>query len=169
MPIDPGFHCSNCDQHHGELPLSYGALAPAYWHDGLADGSDNLLTDEQCVIGGEHYFVRARLPLPILDTEDVFEWGVWVSLSDVNFARVEELWTDPQRVEEPPYFGWLATELPYEPATLNLKTNLHSQPVGIRPTVELEPTDHPLAVEQRTGITHTRVQAIAEQLLHPMG
>lgn len=169
MPTDSDFHCSHCDQHHGDLPLSYGAPAPAYWHDGLADAPGNLLTEEQCVIGGEHFFVRARLTLPILDSEDEFEWGVWVSLSGASFARTEELWTDPKRVEEPPYFGWLATELPYEPSTLNLKTNVHSQPVGVRPTVELEPTDHPLAVEQRTGITHARVRAIAEQLLHPTG
>lgn len=35
-----------------------------------------------------------------------------------------------------------------------------------RPLVELEPTDHPLAVERRTGITLGRVQEIAETLLH---
>jgi len=43
---------------------------------------------------------------------------------------------------------------------------VHTQPVGVRPVVELEPTDHPLAVEQRTGITVARVQEFAEQLLH---
>jgi len=32
--------------------------------------------------------------------------------------------------------------------------------------VELESTDHPLAVEQREGITMDRVQEIAEALLH---
>ncbi|MFD9615564.1 DUF2199 domain-containing protein [Streptomyces sp. NPDC059083] len=55
---------------------------------------------------------------------------------------------------------------------MNLKTKLHTQPIGDRPLVELEPTDHPLAVEQRTGITSARVQWIAEQILHtnpPMG
>jgi hypothetical protein len=31
----------------------------------------------------------------------------------------------------------------------------------------LEPTAHPLAVEQRSGITRARVQQIAEILLHP--
>lgn len=51
--------------------------------------------------------------------------------------------------------------------TLNLKTNLHTQPVGRRPTIELEPTDHPLAVEQRSGITHARVRKLAELTLHP--
>ncbi|MEU7913845.1 DUF2199 domain-containing protein [Microbispora bryophytorum] len=62
----------------------------------------------------------------------------------------------------------LSPELPvYEPTTLNLKTNLHTRPVGPRPVVELEPTGHPLAVEQRTGIAHARVRELAELLLHP--
>jgi hypothetical protein len=168
MTTDLGFECSCCHQHHDELPLAYDTFAPAYWHDGLTGQPDSILGDEQCVIDREHFFVKARLILPTLDTDDDFEWGVWISLSKASFARVTELWDKPERVQEPPYFGWLATELPtYEPTTLNLKTNLHTQPVGVRPIVELEPTDHPLAVEQRTGITRARVQAIAELLLHP--
>ncbi|MFQ6227966.1 DUF2199 domain-containing protein [Nocardia sp. NPDC002869] len=63
--------------------------------------------------------------------------------------------------------GWLTTDLSaYSPTTLNLKTRLHTRPVGERPFIELEPTDHPLAVEQRTGITRDRVHEIAEAMLH---
>ena len=43
----------------------------------------------------------------------------------------------------------------------------NTQPVGERPLIELEPTDHPLAVEEREGITLARVRAIAERVLHP--
>lgn len=170
MSTDLGFLCSCCGQRHDGLPFSYGTAAPAYWRESLESSPDSVLGGEQCVIGGEYFFIRARLVLPVLDAEQEFDWGVWVSLSESNFARAQELWTNAERVNEPPYFGWLATELPvYESTTLNLKTNVHSQPVSIRPTVELEPTDHPLAIEQRSGITLARVQAIAEQLLHPEG
>lgn len=41
---------------------------------------------------------------------------------------------------------------------------IHPRADGIRPYIELEPTDHPLAVEFREGITMERVQEIAEQL-----
>jgi hypothetical protein len=69
--------------------------------------------------------------------------------------------------DAPPMFGWLSTELPiYQPSTLNLKTVVHMQPVGLRPLVELEPTEHPLAVEQREGISIGRVQEFAERILH---
>jgi hypothetical protein len=171
MSVELGFQCSCCGQRHDELPFSYGTLAPVYWQESFEGSPGSVLGDEQCVISGEHFFVRARLLLPVVDAEEEFEWGVWVSLSKPSFDRMTELWTDPERVNEPPYFGWLSTELPlYEPTTLNLKTMVHSQPVGTRPAAELEPTtDHPLAVEQRTGMTVARVQDIAERLLHPGG
>ena len=50
---------------------------------------------------------------------------------------------------------------------LSLKANVHTRSVGQRPYVELQPTDHPLSVEQQKGITIERVQEIAEALLHP--
>lgn len=108
------------------------------------------------------------IEIPVTDTGEVFTWGVWISLSEEKFARMTQLWNTPGRETEPAYFGWLSTELPiYSPTTINLKTNLHTRPLGERPVVELEPTDHPLAVEQRTGITRARVQHLAETLLHP--
>ncbi|MEV8533220.1 DUF2199 domain-containing protein [Streptomyces sp. NPDC051211] len=57
----------------------------------------------------------------------------------------------------------------YAPTTLNLKTHVHTRPAGERPYVELEPTDHPLAVEQRTGMTVDRVREIAAALFHSAG
>ncbi|MEU0797135.1 DUF2199 domain-containing protein [Amycolatopsis sp. NPDC005961] len=167
MTDDPGYTCTCCGDHHSQLPFAYGAPAPAFWHDGLTTEPNSVLEPERCVIGGEHFFLRGRLVLPVLDAEDDFEWGVWVSVSKDNFLRAQEVWDNPDREAEPPYFGWFATELPGYESTLNLKTHLHTGPVGERPAVELEPTDHPLAVEQRTGITLVRVQAIAEMLRHP--
>jgi hypothetical protein len=90
-----------------------------------------------------------------------------VSLSRDSFRRVLDRWTTPGREQDAAYFGWLSTQLPVYPAeTLNLKTEVHTEPVGTRPHVVLEPTGHPLAVEQRNGITTDRVQEIAETILH---
>lgn len=88
-------------------------------------------------------------------------------LSRNNFSRAADLWGSPQRRAEEPYFGWLSSELGlYSPSTLDLKTHVHTRQVGRRPFIELEVTDHPLAVEQRTGITVDRVREIAEAILH---
>lgn len=117
---------------------------PAYWHEALASDDRSVLEEETCVIQGQHYFVRARLVIPVLDAEENFEWGVWVSLSPDSFRRMTDMWTTPGREQEPAYFGWLSTELHiYSPATVNLKTRVQTEPVGTRPHVILEPTDHP--------------------------
>lgn len=168
MSDEPGFTCSCCGRHHEELPLSFSTPAPAYWTPDLLDDPDSELSSDQCVIKRQVFFVRGLIEIPVVDTGEVFSWGVWVSLSEKNFTRASRLWDTPGREAEPPYFGWLSTELPiYSPTTIELKTNLHTRPVGERPAVELEPTAHPLAVEQRNGITRARVQQIAETLLHP--
>jgi hypothetical protein len=160
--------CHSRGQHHDDPPFSYAAPAPAYWRDDLDGDGRSVLDDEVCVIQAQHYFVRARLVIPVLDAETDFEWGVWVSLSRTNFGRMVERWTMPGREREPAYFGWLSTELPgYPIGTLNLKTEVHTAPVGQRPHIVLEPTDHPLAIEQRGGISVQRVREIAGLLLHP--
>jgi hypothetical protein len=158
--------CRCCGERHDGLPFSYGVDSPAYWRDEYASSDRTMLSGEQCIINDEHFFVRARIVIPVVDADNNFEWGVWVSLSQANFERSVDLWTRSGRETEGPYFGWLSTQLPYEPTTLNLKTHVHTQPVGSRPLVELEPTDHPLAVEQRTGISLARVREIAERMLH---
>ena len=80
---------------------------------------------------------------------------------------MSELWETDGRESEPPYFGWLSTALPcYSETTLSLKTSVQTRPVGERPFIELEPSDHQLAAEQIAGITKRRVQEIAECVLH---
>lgn len=168
-----GYVCQACAQVHEGPPFAYGAAAPVYWNEQAAAHPASMRTPDQCVIAGEHFFLRAGLRLPVVDAVDAgqwFEWGVWVSLSSANYLRTEDLWETPGREQEPPMFGWLSTDLPtYEPTTVSLRTHVHTQPVGQRPLVELERTDHPLAVEQRDGITLARVRQIAERLLHHPG
>ncbi len=147
--------------------MSYGAPAPEHWTDEQAEDGTSALSSDQCVINDEWFFVYGLIEIPVLGLDESFSWGVWVSLSRENYDRMTRLWETPGRESEPPYFGWLSTELPlYGAPTLNLKTQLHTRPLGQRPFIELEPTDHPLAVEQRTGITRARVEQIADIVLH---
>jgi hypothetical protein len=119
------------------------------------------------VIADRFFLVRANIEIPVLDATELLSWGVWVSLSKQNFDRYHELWNTRGREKMiPPMFGWLNTDLAVYPQTLNLKTNVHVQPIGTRPLVEVEPTSHPLAIEQRNGITVARVREIASKLLH---
>jgi hypothetical protein len=167
MPDVTSYVCGRCGERHHGVSFAYAFNAPAYWGNTVVGEDDCVLEEELCIIRGESFFIRARIIIPVTDADTDFEWGVWVSLSLPNFSRTLELWDTPGRESEEPYFGWLSSDIPsYEPTTLELKTHVHTQPVGQRPVVELEPTDHPLAVEQRTGITVARVQRIAELMLH---
>lgn len=163
-----GFRCSRCDALHEGPPLSYGAAAPALDVPEADWASRVQLGEEQCVLDDDGFFIKGNIEIPILgNPADIFVWTVWVSLSRENFERASMMWHDPRRVEEPPYFGWLSTALPCYPPTVLLKAHVHSREPGTRPLVELEPTDHPLAVEQRNGITPERIRLIAEAVLHP--
>jgi hypothetical protein len=43
---------------------------------------------------------------------------------------------------------------------------VHTRAVGQRHTVEMMPSEHPLAIEQRVGITMRRVEEIPSAVLH---
>jgi hypothetical protein len=125
------------------------------------------LTEDFCVIDEQHFFIRGHIEIPIIDSHEKFIWSVWASLSAENFLKSNELLLVEGREEEAPYFGWLSTELSIYPlTTLSLKTRVHTQEVGAVPLIELEETDHPLAVEQREGITIERVKEIAHLINH---
>lgn len=164
-----GFLCATCGKHHDHLSLCFGPSAPALWF-ALPEAEREAraeLASDQCVIDGKYFFVLGRILLPVIDGPEPFVWLALVSLSEANFLRMSQLWHTEGRESEPPYFAWLQSALPsYEPSTLSLKTSVHTMPVGERPLIELEPTDHLLALEQRNGITMARVQEIVEAALH---
>ena len=163
-----GFHCATCGQYHDEIPMCLGAAAPALWY-ALSEeerATRAELTTDQCIIDGEHFFVLGRILLPVRDGPEPFAWLAWVSLSRENFLRSCELWEAEGREAEPPYFGWLQSALPYAETTLSLKTSVQTMSVSMRPLITLEPTSHPLSVEQREGITMARVQQLVEEALH---
>jgi hypothetical protein len=163
-----GYLCNTCGKPHDELPMCFGPSAPALWY-ALPEAEREArseLSSDQCIIDGEHFFVLGRIFIPVIDGPDPFIWLAWVSLSETKFLRTCELWESQGRESEPPYFGWLQSALPYEPTTLSLKTQVHTMPLGERPSIVLERTNHPLSIEQHFGISMARVQQIAEAALH---
>jgi hypothetical protein len=156
---DMGFTCTVCGNEHEELPLSYSVKAPQAV---VAIPPDEV---DQCVIDGRDFYLRGRIPVPIEGRDDPFIWGVWAEVSPKNFIRTGELWTVEGRETEPPFPGWLNTAIPLYGDTINLEVLVHTMPVGRRPHFEIVDEDHPLAIEQRRGITLDRIHQIAEAIL----
>lgn len=164
------FTCSKCGREHDLEELSFGEERPVLW-DSLSDAerAGSILTPAQCILRstrGAHYLIRACLDIPVEGEESPFTWGVWVSLSEKSFQEVSEAWDSADRATLSPHFGWLCTPIPGYPDTMYLKTRVRQRLPGLRPLVELEPTDHPLAVHQRHGITMAELQTIVTPLLH---
>jgi hypothetical protein len=162
------YPCKICGKSHEGPPLSYGAAAPGAYYDVPEEEREKrcLLTSEQCVIDDRYYFILGNINLPITDREEIFNWAVWVLLSEEDFYRISELWETPGRENEPPYDGLLSTTLPCYPSTFSLKVNVYTKPVGERPIVELQESDHPLMKEQKEGISRERVEEFASMILH---
>ncbi len=159
--------CSHCGKTHSTIPNSFAFDEPIYWGNRRKwpAPSGCSLNKDYCVIDDGH-FIRAILEVPILDSAEIFVWGVWSTLSEANFKREKAMSSNPDRIHEPPYFGWFSNRIWQYPDTLNLKCNVVSRAPGLRPTIQLEPSDHPLAVDQRTGITQQRFRELSEQCLH---
>ena len=162
-----GFHCRTCGEYHPGMPLAFGADEPYAWHATAPEqrSEDDELASDQCVLQGR-YYVRGCLDLPIQASTEVFRWRVWVKVSEADFFRMSDLWDTEGREAEPPFEGCLNTSLPLYPETLDLPVRIRTQPVGVRPQVEVADSTHPLHYEQGEGLTWAQVQARVEQLLH---
>lgn len=123
---------------------------------------------DACVIDNKWFFVRGCIEIAIVDMDELFVWGAWVSLSAESFERVKELWTASALENEPVKFGWLCNRIPVYPDTYALRANVRLRNDNLRPLIELHRSDHPLAVEQHQGITRARVEEIVSAMIHGM-
>ena len=166
-----GFDCRACGKHHDVLPLSFSVKAPlALLRVPVAERARRVvITPEQCVIDDADCYLRGRIVVPIVELAEPFIWGVWAAVSPKDFFLTQRMWTVKGREAEPAYRGRLETDLALFGETVNLELRVKTQVVGRRPHFEIVNELHPLAREQREGISMARVREIAERLLHPRG
>ncbi|PYE37197.1 hypothetical protein C8J35_101466 [Rhizobium sp. PP-F2F-G38] len=161
------FQCKVCENWHEGMP-GFGSDAPLHlYHIPTAERPVRCaLTGDTCIIDETAFFVQGNIEIPVHDADEPFIWGVWVSLSQKHFLEFVELLDVSEREGYGPYFGWLSAGFKVYPDTADLKTKVHLRARGQRPSIELEPTEHPLAVEQRTGISVERLAEIYAAYVH---
>ena len=147
------WRCASCGDSHDELPAAT-LRAPDVWFEASEQEQTEEfdLTSDTCIWKDEHFFVRCVLSLPLADRDGTFDFGVWSTLSRENFASYMRIFENAERATLGPMFGWFANRLPGYPETTNLKCNIYPRDSGLRPTIELEPSDHPLSIQQQRGI-----------------
>lgn len=161
------FKCSCCGEIHEGSP-SFGFKAPDPFleqsektkNEGKLGSDICYYTDED----GTHFFIRVVLEIPIHGVEQPFLWGVWVSLSEANYARYVETYDEPNT--DDCYFSWFCNYLPYYNNTYALKADVHPRDNGNRPFIVLHECEHQLFTDFHHGISISRAQEIAEKCMH---
>jgi hypothetical protein len=164
---DHEWTCPCCGLKHGGL-VDLVSVRPDAWAGGEEPRpnsevltSTNILTEDFCVINREHFFVRCLLRLPIVTKPDIsFGFGTWATLSSANFDLYIDTFDSGEQGGLGPWFGWFSNRLDGYPDTFNLKCQVQPRAGRQRPYIQLEPTQHPLAIEQRNGITFDRLLEI---------
>jgi len=162
-----GWKCQICGCEHSESPLCFGVEAP--WRALVPESEFRArveLNADQCVVDKKTLFIRGHIQVPILAYPEPLAFSVWSSLSERSFFHMIDRWDTFDRDSDPPYFGWLCSPIPVYPSTIHLKLSVQSRPPGLTPLFTVEPTPHPLAVDQRNGISVERWLQMAHDLLH---
>ena len=155
--------CSCCGGSFNSLPMGYAFEAPDNWF-GLTKSNRAIrakLSKDVCLIDGKELYIRGCLEIPVLDSPEIFVWGVWVSVSEDTFLYVHSMWDAEIAHDEPPRFGWLSNWIGGYPEPREIRCHIFIRSGNLRPRIVLQPTDYPLAIEQHQGITLERVKQIA--------
>lgn len=158
--------CNVCNCHLNDVQMCFGSSSPASLMVAPEEYEKRVLENaDQCIVDGEHYFIRGHIEIPVTDSDEAFIWSVWVSLSAQSFEHMSEHWDSNSRQDCEPYFGWLCTRIPCYPETLHLRTSVQQQQKGSVPTIKVELTQHPLSLDQESGIRLSRVHEIVHQVM----
>jgi hypothetical protein len=168
--IFDGYWCGICGQFHAgqyisvacDSPDPYACLNNAEKADCAHLGSDD------CIINDDQYYLRGIIELPIIGLKETFLWGVWARVRERDYDEFAVHFEASGREKMiGPYKGRLCNRLRgYDLDTLNLKCSIRIQPVGIRPLFIIDELEHPLAIEQRHGISLERARQISAIVHH---
>jgi hypothetical protein len=167
MMDDFEFKCGSCNKIHKGMPTFAWKYPVAVEKIPREERAKRVkLGSDLCVIDGKTFYIRGCIEIPVIGLEKPFLWGTWVSVSEEDYHRYQELFDAPGQENEPPFFGWLDHTPPGYPEEEFFTTMVFLRPLPQRPSIVLEATDHPLAMEQRHGISIERLIEITETVMH---
>jgi len=169
------WRCVKCEQDHG-WPFDLAARAPDHWpHPTLYSPNNALsldgdfLSEDFCVLGGEHFFVRSVLSIPVRGLDDAFGFGCWSTLSRKNFESYIAQFDGAQPCQAEMWHGWLCNGLADLMGTEPVAVWVQLQPDRQRPKLWIQNDHHPMAIAQDEGITPQQMVAIMRHYGHDPG
>lgn len=116
----------------------------------------------------KEFFIRGLIEIPILETENYFCYGAWTQVSKKDYKKFLKAWVKSKReddtVKEHIYGHFACMMIPIlYPDAYGLQVAICDRSDRAAGFV-LEPTEHPLSLEQHNGITMERVHEIVRAL-----
>ena len=159
--------CSCCgERFHGIMDIA--ADYPDPWpHGGGYEPNSALrldgdfLSEDFCVLDGEHFFVRCVLEFPVHGLDRTWGFGCWSSLSRKNFDKYVDGFDRGEYSDAGPWFGWLCNGLkPDFVFDQSVPLDVCPRPGRQRPLLFVIDQENPIATAQREGLSPEDLLAI---------
>jgi len=166
------YTCSSCGQIHKELP-ALGFMTPFHFDMLSEKDKDETaeLSEDFCIIRHPEQtdrFIRTVLSIPIHDTCENLDYGIWVSLSEESFEDYQENFKN--ETIEPIYFGMICNEIKdYRETTLGLHANVQVRKGGRRPETLPHQAEHQIIRDWESGITFEEAEKRIEKAINNVG
>ena len=164
-----GFVCTVCGQYHDERLLDAVAPVPDRWLElSRWQRVRSRRARSICRIRDglrDRFYLRGIVELPVAELDDSFRWGVWAEVGREDFERAWKRWDDADAAGDE-YRGTLDNHLPYPAETRGLAVLLRERGGDDVPLIEVLEDAHPLAHEQRSGISVERADELAAPYVH---
>lgn len=154
------WRCSCCGEWFNGI-MDLAADYPDPWPHGVdrepnsalrIDG--DFLSDDFCVLNGEHFMVRSIMEFPVHGMERKWGFGCWTSLSKDNFEKYVAGFDSGELDDEGPWFGWLCNGIKGlyvdDPS---IPLDVHPQRGRQRPRLIALDECNPVAHAQRDGLS----------------
>ncbi len=167
------FKCSGCGKtHRGAPSFSFSRPAETCTIPKTEYDRRVYLTKDLCSIDESSFYIRGKLNIPIRDSDEYFHWGVWVKQTRESFYRYLESYGRDQTGDHS--YGWLSADFYLDKrwrarhTDRMLKSDVHWGGAGQQPEIFIfESEDHPLAYDQRNGISWDHAVELTMNTIHP--
>src|SRR5947209_15889773 len=124
--------CQFCGKRHDSLPMAIAYRRPPEFFRYAGEERERRVrcTDDLCSVDDREFLIRGVLELPVRDTAERFEWGVWALVDEKDFLRYVQLWHADGGESEPPFEGRLSGGIKPYPDSDGLALRVHLRSRG---------------------------------------